>query len=314
MGYRSLEGVFTQNKPGINTYHISVLKDEAVNWLDVKKDGKYIDCTLGGGGHTLEVIKRGGSVMSMDVDSDAIEWVKSGIKSGNYKAVIGENLILVKDNFKNIKKNAINYGFKRVDGIIYDLGVSTHQLKQNGRGFGFQNNDGLDMRMNQKTGESAKDIINTRSKEELYEIFTIFGEEKFAWQIADGIVSARRLKSIETTGELRDIILKTRHRSEKDRTHPATRVFQALRIYVNDELESLRESLPDAVTLIKSGGRIAVISFHSLEDRIVKLFMKKQEREGVLKILMKKPVRPETGEIEFNASSRSGKLRVAQII
>ncbi len=307
----NLEGVFTDNQPGINAYHVSVMKDEAVEALNVCQNGKYIDCTMGGGGHTLEIVKRGGRVLSIDTDSDAINWVRGNIDNWGIEVQIGTNLFLVKGNFKDLKKIAGKIGFDKVSGIIYDLGVSTHQLKTVGRGFGFQNSDLLDMRMNQNEGESAKDVINTKTKEELYEIFTKFGEEKFAWQIADGVVRARHLKTIETTEELKEIVLKIRGKSGKDRTHPATRVFQALRIYVNSELDALKESLPNALDLLVKDGRLAVISFHSLEDRIVKLFMQNEEKKGSLRQITKKPIRPNMEEINFNASSRSGKLRIA---
>jgi 16S rRNA (cytosine1402-N4)-methyltransferase len=290
------------------------MPSEAITGLKVKRDGTYIDCTLGGGGHTLEIIKKGGIVLGIDQDSDALKHFRAKLSFTNNKAVEGENLFLANGNFKDIDKIAKEFNFSLVDGIIYDLGVSTHQLREKERGFSFGTDAKLDMRMDLNACLSAKEVVNTKPAKELYEIFTKYGEEKRAWSIANAIVRARLVKEIETTTELALLIEQVRGRSKNsfDRTHPATRVFQSLRIYVNEELDCLKESLPKALNLIRKNGRLVVISFHSLEDRIVKNFIKRKEDERVLENITKKPIRPSLFEIEKNKSSRSGKLRVAQ--
>lgn len=297
--------IFKNNRPANVDYHTSVLKEEAINFLDIKPGGKYIDCTLGSGGHAVEIIKRGGIVLGIDTDDEAIEYVRENLK-------VYKNLTLVKGNFRDLAKIAKSNNFAKVDGILYDLGVSTHQLKAKGRGFSFALDEDLDMRMDKSLGITAKDVVNRATKEELYEIFTKFGEERRAWAIADAIVRARQVSSIFNTKQLAEIILSVRGKMGfKDRTHPATRTFQALRIHVNDELERLKNSLAQTLEILKRERRLVIISFHSLEDRIVKNFIRQQEFLGDLKNLTPRPIRPSEMEINRNPSARSGKLRAA---
>ncbi|MEK7127408.1 MAG: 16S rRNA (cytosine(1402)-N(4))-methyltransferase RsmH [Patescibacteria group bacterium] len=260
-------------------YHIPVLLSEVIELLKVKRGGKYIDCTYGGGGHFRGIQEAGGIVLGIDQDPET------------YAPVHG--------NFAHLKEIAVENGFDQVDGILMDLGVSSHQLETDYRGFSFGRTGNLDMRMDQ-TGQTvtALDLIKAGSEKELEKIFREFGEENFAGPIARAIKKSK----IETTDDLAKVILRIRH--TKDRTHPATRVFQALRIAVNDELNSLKEALPQAVELLKPGGKLAVISFHSLEDRIVKDFFNNKQ----------KPVTPTEEEIRRNPRARSGKLRIYEKI
>lgn len=261
----------------MNGYHIPVLLNEVLQALSVKPGEKYIDCTFGGGGHFKGIQEAGGIVLGIDQDPEA-------------KAP-------VHGNFAHLKEIADMTGFHPVSGVLFDLGVSSHQLETDYRGFSFNKEAKLDMRMDQTTGLTAADLINAGSEKELANLFWKFGEERFSKAIAREIKKTK----IETTDDLAKAILRVRH--TKDRTHPATRVFQALRIAVNDELASLEAALPQALELLKPGGKLAVISFHSLEDRIVKNFMKKS--------LL---IRPTEQEIENNPRARSGKLRVMEKI
>lgn len=292
----------------MSDYHVSVLLQETVEALRVQQGKKYIDATLGGGGHSGAILERGGSVLGLDVDEEAIGYVKSKLKNEKGKVKGEDNLVLVRGNFKDIDLIARERGFGQVDGIVFDLGVSGHQFDIGERGFSFQKEAPLDMRMDQQLKIKASDLINILTKGELYELFTKLGEERFARTIADSIIRARRVKPIQTTTELAEIISKTVPR-QKD-IHPATRVFQALRIAVNDELNNLREALTKAVTILEPEGRLAVISFHSLEDRIVKNAFKDFEAQGLGTIITKKPVTPTEEEQENNRRSRSAKLRV----
>ncbi|MBI3384656.1 16S rRNA (cytosine(1402)-N(4))-methyltransferase RsmH [Candidatus Gottesmanbacteria bacterium] len=301
-----MERVSKDDQPDDLGYHTPVFLKEALEFLQIKPGKKYIDCTLGGGGHTEGILSRGGLVLGIDTDQEALEYIRKKFQISNDKFRI------TKGNFRDLKEIAAKNGFNKVDGILYDLGVSTHQLKSKGRGFSFGREEELDMRMDQDLEISAKEIINTYQKENLYEIFTKFGEEKRAWAIADATVRARQIEPILTTSKLVKLILGVRGKIGKnDRTHPATRVFQALRIYVNNELEALQRSLPQALDLLVKDGRLVVISFHSLEDRIVKIYFRKEEKKGRLKILTSKPIRPSEEEVEDNKASLSGKLRAA---
>lgn len=284
-------------------FHQSVLLDEAIDWLNVKSGSLYIDATAGGGGHAQAIASRGGKVLALDRDPQAIEYLK--------KRAIG-NLILVNDNFSHINSIAVKFGFQKVSGIIFDLGVSSHQLELPQRGFSFQNEGPLDMRMDPSLNIRAFDLINFFDKRRLYEIFKSFGEEKLSRPIVDAIYSARQIKSIETTQELAEIVSEVyRKYHVKSKLHPATKTFQALRIVVNSELLNLEEALPQTVELLEKGGRLVVISFHSLEDGVVKRFLKQAAR---LKTQTKTPIGPGAGEIQKNPRSRSAKLRVAEKI
>lgn len=303
----------------MSNYHIPVMLKEVLEYLDIKPNYWYIDCNLGGGGHTEGILKAGGKVLGIDLDPEAISEVAKNhqleIKEVNgHLEAWSDNLILYQSNFANLKEVVNNTKIDPVMGVLFDLGVSSHQLEAAERGFSFNVDAPLDMRMNPAQGATAADLVNGLYESELARLFWEYGEENFAKPIAKKIVQYRESKKIETTNELAKIILSVRHRTPSDRTHPATRVFQALRIAVNTELESLEEALPQTVEVLAPKGRLAVISFHSLEDRIVKNFYVDQEKKGTLKILTDKPITPTEEEIAFNVRSHSGKLRVAEKI
>lgn len=290
----------------MDKFHTPVLVSETLKYLRVKKGSWYIDCTLGGGGHALEIIKNDGKVLGIDQDPEAILEV-----SKTYSKEIEEkNLIIHQGNFINLKK--INH--LSVCGILFDLGVSSYQLETPKRGFAFSKNAPLDMRMDPATGVTAEDLVNGLYEDELADLFWKLGEEKFAKKIAKKIVLERGKRRIETTTQLADLIVSVKPRKSHDKIHPATLVFQALRIAVNDELNNLKTALPDALDILEKGGRLVVISFHSLEDRIVKNFFKEIENSGKVKVLTKKPVIPSDDEIFKNPRSRSAKLRVLEKI
>jgi 16S rRNA (cytosine1402-N4)-methyltransferase len=286
----------------MSDYHESVLLKETIAGLRVEKNNKYIDATLGGGGHTKKILELGGVVLGIDVDRDAIEYVESEIKNQNSKIKNWERLKLARGNFREIDKIAHLNNFDEVAGIIFDLGVSSHQINTPTRGFSFQNEGPLDMRMDQELGVRALDLIKILSRKELNEIFTKFGEEVRSWEVADAIVRARSVKPIETTSELAKIVFKTAGQSN--------RVFQALRIVINDELDVISEALPKALELLQPNGRLCVISFHSLEDRIVKRKFIEFEEKGMGKIITEKPIVPTEEEIESNKRAGSAKLRI----
>jgi 16S rRNA (cytosine1402-N4)-methyltransferase len=295
----------------MSDYHTSVLLKETIAELKVREGSKYIDGTIGGGGHTLEILKHGGLVLGIDVDEDALAQVEIELRKRDHTAP--DKLTLVKGNFKDIDKIAANYGFERVAGILLDLGVSSHHFDSPDRGFSFQYEGPLDMRMDKELQIDASDLVNVLSKSELSDLFFKLGEERFSRQIATHIIEFRREKRIETTNELTSIIRKSVSFSKKG-INPATKVFQALRIAVNDELNNLIEVLPKAVKLLESGGELAVISFHSLEDRIVKRTFLDFEHKGLGKIVTKKPIVPTEEEIRLNSRSRSSKLRIFEKI
>lgn len=305
----------------IGTYHIPVLLNETVDLLNVQPGKKYIDATLGGGGHSEEIIRRGGILLGIDQDPDALEFASKRLSRvlsacppahqfdgrGNLPPVFA------KGNFAEIDRLAKGNGLEKVDGILFDLGVSSHQLETPERGFSFNLEGNLDMRMDQSLSVSAKDLVNGLTEKELSELFLKLGEEKFSRRYASSICSYRKTKPIETCDELAKIIL--RHAPKRggfDRTHPATRVFQALRIAVNDELNSLKEALPKAMELLEPEGRLVVLSFHSLEDGIVKRFFLESQSKNFLKIINKKPITPSKEEADLNPRARSAKLRGAE--
>jgi 16S rRNA (cytosine1402-N4)-methyltransferase len=293
----------------MSDYHTSVLLHETLDWLHVEAGKTYIDATLGGGGHTAAILERGGMILGIDHDLEALEFVRNKFKGQKSKIKIGEQLVLAKGNFKDIDSIARDNGFKKLSGIVFDLGVSSHQFDQAERGFSFQREGPLDMRMDLDQKVMAADLIHILTKGELYELFTKLGEEWLARPIITSIIRARQIKKIETTTELADIINKAVPHRQKG-INPATKVFQALRIAVNDELNNLIEALPKARDLLGDRGRLAVITFHSLEDRIVKHQFRQWAEDGFGEVLTKKPVIPTEGEIEHNKRSRSAKLRV----
>ncbi|MFH0937025.1 MAG: 16S rRNA (cytosine(1402)-N(4))-methyltransferase RsmH [Candidatus Daviesbacteria bacterium] len=298
-------------------FHIPVMFKEVIHYLSIKPGKWYIDCNLGGGGHTQGILEKGGKILGIDLDPEAIREVAKNYSleikeiDGNLEAT-SDQLILYQSNFNQLEKVVQKFQISPVLGILFDLGVSSYQLETAERGFSFNLEAPLDMRMNPNIGATAADLINGLYENELAEIFSKYGEERFARPIARKIVEERQKKPITTTNQLAQIILSVRHRSSKDRTHPATRVFQALRIAVNDELTSLEQVLPQALDVLAPGGKLVVISFHSLEDRIVKNFMQDEYKKGSITIITQKPVEPEKKEIVTNPRSRSGKLRVTE--
>lgn len=300
----------------MSDYHIPVMLKEVLEFLQIKKDHWYVDCNLGGGGHTEGILKMGGNVLGIDLDPDAINEVSVNLK----EYIDSERLILRQTNFANVDsvvsetKAMKQFNNLTVSGILFDLGVSTHQLEEAERGFSFNSDAPLDMRMDSNGGATAKDLVNGLYERELAELFLKLGEENWSKPIAKRIVEYREKKLIETTNELANIILSVRRRSPSDRTHPATRIFQALRIAVNDELNSLKEALPKAFEALESGGRIVVISFHSLEDRIVKNYFRDLEENKYAKILTEKPIETSEEETSENPRARSAKIRVIEKI
>lgn len=313
-------------------HHIPVLKKEVIDFLDPRPDQNFIDCTLGGGGHSLEILKRigpNGKVLGIDLDKEAIEAVELKINSELEERKLKNNLILVQDNFKNLV-DIYNKHFAglTVSGILFDLGVSSRQFDESSRGFSFQKDGFLDMNFDQNRRFKAFDVINKWPQEKLEKIFKRYGEEIFARQIAKGIVRVREKEPINTTKKLANIIKKSIPlKFNFKKVHPATRVFQALRITVNEELDNLISVLPKILQILDKGGRVAIISFHSLEDRIVKQFFIKESRSCVcppsfpickcegypkLKILTRKPIIPSSQELKNNPRSRSAKLRAAE--
>lgn len=290
-------------------FHKPVLLKEAISFLDIKSGEKYIDATVGGGGHSEAILKAQGEVLGIDCDPEAIQAAGEYLSS----ACPDTSWQLAQGNFAELKEIAVAHGFERVAGVFFDLGASSYQLETAKRGFSFNLEGPLDMRMDPSLEVTAADLINGLNKGELDELFSKLGEEHYSRRIARSICRARKIAPITTCNQLVEIIVKSRPRRGRfDRVHPATRCFQALRIAVNDELNNLKKVLPQALELLKPGGRLVVISFHSLEDRIVKNFLKSAAGEGKLHILTKKPIRPTIKEINANPRSRSAKLRAGE--
>ncbi len=302
--------------------HYSVLKSEVIDNLSIKADGIYVDATLGYAGHSLEVLKKldNGFLYGFDQDSKAINY------SDNLLSSVSKNYKLIKSNFVNLKEELNKLDVKYVDGIIFDLGFSSPQIDDASRGFSFMNDGALDMRMSED-GKSAKDVIDTYSFEDLRDIFFKYGEEKFSSNIARKIKD--KCDIINTTLELVDVIKEAVGANYFFKHHPERKIFQALRIEVNDELKVLESVLPDAINMLKPGGRICVITFHSLEDKIVKAIFKKyseidnmvrglpvipDEYKPLIKLINKNPLLPTPKELEENSRSRSAKLRVIERI
>ena len=290
-------------------YHDSVLLKEVIEALNIK-DAWYLDLTLGDGGHSLEVIKKGGKVVGIDVDPQAILRVRDRFEK---LSIDKDKFTLIQSNFRDIENLEPPMGARsKFAGAIFDLGVSSLQLETGERGFSFNKDGPLDMRMDPNLGIQALDLVNNLSGKELYELFKNLGEEKYSKRLANIIVSSREVKSFSSTLELAGVLEKAVGRREK--IHPATRVFQALRIMVNDELNALEEGLEKIKERIEKNGRIVIISFHSLEDRIVKHAFKKWQESGLGKVVTEKPVIPSEEEISANPRSRSAKIRVFEII
>ncbi len=292
--------------------HIPVLLKEVINYLSPKPNQNFIDCTIGGGGHAfviLKLIEPKGKLLGIDLSKEAIDELT---KIKNKKAKIKNRLILVNENFINLKRIIEKYNFKDISGILIDLGLSTDLLEKSGKGFSFQKDEFLDMRY-AKNGITAAEIINQYPKEMLEKILKEYGEEKFAKPIVRNILDKRRKNKIKTTKQLVEVINEVLEKFGvyRFRFKTLARVFQALRIAVNDELENLKKVLPQTIEVLGKNGKLVIISYHSLEDRIVKNFFRQKAKEGILKILTKKPVRPTNQEIKNNPRSRSAKLRAA---
>lgn len=305
--------------------HIPVLLDEVIENMNIKPNGIYVDGTMGGGGHSIEIAKRmmnTGVLVGIDQDTEAIEASKQ--KLSDYK----DNLQIVHNNFKNISSVIKNLGYDYVDGILLDIGVSSHQIDKDERGFSYMNDGPLDMRMNKSSGVTASDILNNMPQKELSRIIKEYGEERWAERISKFICEERNINGLSTTSQLVEIIKKAiPAAARKEGGHPAKRTFQALRIAVNDELNVLEKALNDSIKILKPGGRILVITFHSLEDRIAKNIFKSMENPCIcppqipicmcgkkkeVKIITRKPIIATKNEMELNSRSKSAKLRVAE--
>ena len=303
--------------------HKSVLLWETIEGLKIKPDGVYVDGTLGGGGHSAEIVARlhgGGRLIGIDQDEAAIE------AAGRKLSGFGEKVLVVRDNYRNTKTVLARLGISGIDGMMLDLGVSSYQLDTKERGFSYRYDTPLDMRMDMRQNFSARDIINGYSEMELYRVIRDYGEDKFAKNIAKHIVKAREKKPIETTGELNEIIraaIPAKMRVEGG--HPSKRTFQAIRIECNRELEVLKESIEELIELLKPGGRLCIITFHSLEDRIVKTAFKTAQnpcicppgfpvcvcgRKSKGKVVTGKPILPGEEELKENTRAKSAKLRI----
>jgi len=292
--------------------HVPVLQKEVIEYLDPKPNENFIDCTIGEGGHTLAILEKNGpkgKVLGIDADPEIIRNLKLEIR--NFK----KRIILVCDNFANLAEIAKSQRFKSVSGILFDLGMSSWHLETSNRGFSFQKKEPLDMRYNLQNPLTAEKILNYWSRVEIEKILKDYGEEQFAPKIAEALLNFRKFKPLQTTSQLVEIIKRaTPGWYHRRKIHFATKTFQALRIAVNDELNNLEKALPQALNILKPGGRIVVISFHSLEDRIVKNFLKEGNKNNLLKILTKKPITPSFKEMKINPRSRSAKLRASQKI
>lgn len=303
--------------------HKSVLLNETIDGLNIQPNGIYVDGTLGGGGHAYEVCRRlgdKGSIVGIDQDAAAIE------AAGNRLKDFGEKVTIVRSNYCDMKSKLHELGIDKVDGIVLDLGVSSYQLDTAERGFSYREDAPLDMRMDTRQKMTARDIVNDYEEMELYRVIRDYGEDKFAKNIAKHIVAARKVKPIETTGELTEIIRASiPMKYQKKSGHPAKRTFQAIRIELNRELEVLKDSLDDMIDLLNPGGRLCIITFHSLEDRIVKSAFRKNENPCTCpsdfpvcvcgkvskgSILTRKPILPSEEEMEENSRAKSAKLRI----
>ncbi len=303
--------------------HYSVLLNETVDSLNIRPDGVYVDGTLGGGGHSSEILKRlsdQGRLIGIDRDEAAIK------AAGERLGGSGEKLTIVRGNYSQMPDIVRELGYSHVDGIVLDLGVSSYQLDTADRGFSYMHDAPLDMRMDQREARTAGDIINGAGERELFRIIRDYGEEKFAQNIAKHIVEAREKKPIETTGELVEIIKASiPMKFRKTGGHPAKRTFQAIRIELNGELSALEDSLDQMIELLNDNGRLSIITFHSLEDRIVKSAFRKNENPCTCppdfpvcvcgnkpkgRVVTRKPILPSEQELEENSRSKSAKLRV----
>lgn len=306
--------------------HRSVLLEECIEQLNIKPDGVYVDGTLGGGGHSFEICKKltTGRLIGIDRDAAAIA------AAGERLACYGDKVTILRGNYSQMKQQLAEIGVYHVDGILLDLGVSSYQLDTIDRGFSYKYDGPLDMRMDQRQTKTAKDIVNTYSEMELFRIIRDYGEDRFAKNIAKHIVAARQDKPLATTGELTQVIRGAiPMKIQKNMGHPAKKTFQAIRIELNEELDGLKNSLDDMISLLNPEGRICIITFHSLEDRIVKNVFRTQEepctcprefpvcvcgKKSQGTVITRKPILPSKEETEENSRSKSAKLRVFEHI
>ena len=303
--------------------HYSVLLDESIEGLNIKEDGIYVDATLGYGGHSSVILSKlkNGHLYSFDQDEEAIKFSEERLSK------ISNNYTIIYSNFANLKEKLLEHGVEKVDGILFDLGLSSPQIDDSSRGFTFMNDAPLDMRMDLSNKLNAAIVVNTYSIEELTNIFYLYGEEKMSRIIAKKIVSERMNKDIKTTKELVSIIASAVGAKYFNKFHPERQIFQAIRIEVNSELKVLESVLPDAIDILNKNGRISVITFHSLEDRIVKKIFKKEsevddlvkglpvipkEYEPRIRLVNKKPILPSEKELKENSRSKSAKLRIVE--
>ena len=301
--------------------HYSVMLQETIENLNIKPDGLYVDGTLGGGGHAYEVCRRlkNGHFYGIDQDDAAI------IAAGERLSVYGGMVTIIRNNYCNMKTALLEQGIEKVDGIVLDLGVSSYQLDTEERGFSYRFDTQLDMRMDRRQSLTAKDIVNEYTEMELFRIIRDYGEDNFAKNIAKHIVKARESKAIETTGELNEIIKAAIPAKMRQNGHPSKKTFQAIRIECNRELEVLKNALDDLIEILNPGGRLCIITFHSLEDRIVKTAFRNKENPCTCPpefpvcvcgkvsqghVVTKKPILPSKEELEVNSRSKSAKLRV----
>ena len=305
--------------------HVPILLNECIENLNIR-DGKiYVDCTVGGAGHSREIAKRigNGKLICFDQDEDALKVAKQRLEE------FGDKIIFIKDNFKNIKNDLHNLGIEKVDGILMDIGVSSYQIDEDSRGFSYMHDADLDMRMDQSNPISAKDIVNTYSKEDLENVIFKYSDEKWAKRIAEFICNARETKPINTTFELVDVIEKAIPKKVRmnQKGHSAKKTFQAIRIEVNKELDVLEQAVGDCIDLLNPEGRICIITFHSLEDKICKDIFRQRQKGCIcppeipvcacnhkpeIKIITRKPIEPSKEELEQNSRARSAKVRVAE--
>ena len=309
-------------------HHVTVMLHETIDMLDVKPDGIYVDATLGGAGHSeylLSKLSEKGHLYAFDQDQNAIDNAQKRLAPYIEKGMV----TFIKDNFRHLKDRLHDLGVTEIDGICYDLGVSSPQLDQRERGFSYKKDAPLDMRMNQEASLTAYEVVNQYDYHDLVRIFFKYGEDKFSKQIARKIEQAREQKPIETTTELAEIIKSAKPAKElKKKGHPAKQIFQAIRIEVNDELGAADESIQQAMEMLALGGRISVITFHSLEDRLTKQLFKEastvevpkglpfipDELKPKMELVSRKPILPSKAELEANNRSHSAKLRVARKI
>ncbi len=291
--------------------HIPVLKKEVLEYLSPKKNENFIDGTLGEGGHTIAILERNkpeGKILGIEIDDEQIK------RASERLIKFRKRLVLVNNSYTNLKKIVKENNFQPVSGVLLDLGISSWQIEESKRGFSFLKDETLDMRFRENKNNSltAREIVNKWPIKEIERIFKEFGEERFSKKIALEIIKERRDREIKTTFQLGEIIKNSvPFWYQRQKIHFATRVFQALRIAVNGELENIKGVLPQAIDILEKGGRIVVISFHSLEERIIKNFFKEKSKEGLLKIMTAKPVKANFLEIKNNPRSRSAKLRAA---